>query len=196
MPATSWSTCLAALSGQLAALSVRDARGRELGAEAGFLQWTALTERVRRRRGTIFLIGNGASASMASHLAADLAKNARLHTEVFSDVALITALSNDLGYDRVFSEPLSRRGRPGDLLVAISSSGRSPNILAAVRAAHACRMHIVTLSAMRPGNLLRRGGTLNWYVPAPTYGGAETCHAAVLHHWMDRVEQACRASGG
>ena len=71
---------------------------------------------------------------MASHFAADLAKNGKLHVQVFSDLALITAISNDLGYEEVFAEPLRRMGSSGDLLVAISSSGRSENILAAVSA--------------------------------------------------------------
>ena len=71
---------------------------------------------------TLYLVGNGASASMASHMAADLDKNARVHTEVFTDPALITAIANDLDYTQVFSEPLRRRMSPGDMLVAISSS--------------------------------------------------------------------------
>ncbi len=190
-----WETHLARLSALLRQVSARDAAGNDLGAEAGFRRWQALALAARRRRGTIFLIGNGASASMASHLAADLAKNAGLHTQVFSDLSLITAISNDLGYDRVFAEPLARRARAGDLLVAISSSGRSPNILAAAGVARRCRMRLVTLSAMRSGNPLRRRGQLNWYVPAATYGLAESCHAALLHHWMDRVEQAVRGRG-
>lgn len=184
-----WQEYIGGLSALLQRLSVRDAYGREIGAEAGFCRWKALTLQVRRKRGTIFLIGNGASASMASHLAADLAKNARVHTEVFSDLSLITAISNDIGYAHVFSEPLSRRARAGDMLVAISSSGRSPNILAAVGVARQCRLNVVTLSAMKAGNPLRRRGTLNVYVPGTTYGFAESCHAAILHHWMDLVEK-------
>jgi D-sedoheptulose 7-phosphate isomerase len=188
----SWQKHVGAISELLAAPSFRGPEGREIETEQGFRQWQDLTLRVRRRRGTVFLIGNGASASMASHLAADLAKNAQVHTEVFSDLSLITAISNDMGYESVFAEPLARRARAGDMLVAISSSGRSPNILAAVRAARRCRLNIVTLSAMQPSNRLRRSGALNLYVPAPTYGFAESCHAAVLHHWMDRVEKKCR----
>jgi D-sedoheptulose 7-phosphate isomerase len=184
-----WRAHVACLTGLLEAVSFRLADGREIGAEAGFRRWRGLTRALRRKRGTIFLIGNGASASMASHLAADLAKNAHVHTEVFSDLSLITAISNDLGYARVFSEPLSRRARRGDLLVAISSSGRSPNILAAVQVARRNRLSVVTLSAMKPGNPLRRRGTLNIYVPAATYGFAESAHAAILHHWMDLVEK-------
>jgi len=184
-----WEKYKRILSELLEALSFNGADGREISTEQGFRQWQDLTRRVRRKRGTIFMIGNGASASMASHLAADLAKNARLHTEVVSDLSLITAISNDMGYEHVFSEPLSRRARHGDMLVAISSSGRSPNILAAVKVAQQCRLNIVTLSAMKAGNPLRKCGVLNVYVPAVTYGFAESCHAAILHHWMDRVEK-------
>ncbi len=187
-----WESYVYELSALLQVLSFRGAKGQELGAEEGFRRWQAMTLRLRYNRGTIFLIGNGASASMASHIAADLAKNAQLHTEVFSDLSLITAISNDQGYEQVFSEPLSRRARSGDMLVAISSSGRSLNILKAVRVANRRRMNIVTISAMKAGNPLRRSGTLNGYVPAATYGFAESCHATILHHWMDVVELKLR----
>lgn len=185
----SWKDHVHKLADLLKTLSFCGEDGCEIGAEAGFTAWQTMTLRLRGNRGTIFLAGNGASASMASHMAADLAKNAHLHTEVFSDLSLITAISNDMGYAHVFSEPLSRRAKKGDMLVAISSSGRSPNILAAVRVARQCRLNVVTLSAMKAGNPLRRNGTLNVYVPAGTYGFAESCHAVILHHWMDLVEK-------
>ncbi len=188
MASTKWVDHVGTLRRLLEALSCRGADGRELGVEQGYARWKKLTLGIRARRRTIFLIGNGASASMASHLAADLAKNAHLHTEVFSDLSLITAISNDMGYEHVFSEPLGRRAKAGDLLVAISSSGRSPNVLAAVKVARKLRLAVVTLSGMGPGNPLRAMGALNFYVPARSYGFAESCHAAVLHHWMDMVE--------
>lgn len=195
MPNGAWLDHVHALAELLRALSFRDARGAELGADAGFAAWRTMTLRLRDNRGTVFLAGNGASASMASHMAADLAKNARLHTEVFSDLSLITAISNDLGYERVFSEPLSRRARPGDMLVAISSSGKSPNILAALAVARRMKLGVVTLSAMGADNPLRRRGTLNVYVPALTYSFAESCHAVILHHWMDLVEKGAGGLG-
>jgi D-sedoheptulose 7-phosphate isomerase len=169
-------------------MSVRDADGEELGAEEGYRRWSQLTLALRDARLTIYLVGNGASASMASHMSADLAKNGRLHTEVFSDLSLITAISNDMGYEHVFSEPLSRRAREDDMLVAISSSGRSPNVLAAVEIARKFKLNVVTLSAMDGDNPLRASGDLNFYIKARTYGYAESCHAAILHHWMDMVE--------
>jgi D-sedoheptulose 7-phosphate isomerase len=130
---------------------------------------------------------------MASHFAADLAKNARLHTQVFSDLSLITAISNDMGYEHVFAEPLRRRGQPSDMLVAISSSGSSPNILAVADVAREIGSTVVTLSAMKSSNPLRTKGKLNIYLPADTYGEAETAHAAALHWWMDLVQIASGA---
>ena len=155
--------------------------------DEAFGMWTDLTIRIREQKRTIFLIGNGASASMASHVAADLAKNGHVHTEVFSDLSLITAIANDLSYDEVFAEPLRRRMKSGDMLVAISSSGQSVNVLKAAEEAKKLDGVVVTLSAMKSDNSLTSKGDLNFYVPAPTYGLAETCHAAILHHWIDKI---------
>ena len=155
--------------------------------DEAFGLWVELTINIRDDRRNVFLIGNGASASMASHVAADLAKNGHVHTEVFSDLSLITAIANDLSYDQVFAEPLRRRMKPGDMLVGISSSGESRNVLNAVEESRKQGGIVVTLSAMRKGNLLRSKGDLNFYVPAATYGLAETCHAAILHHWIDKI---------
>jgi D-sedoheptulose 7-phosphate isomerase len=77
--------------------------------------------------------------------------------------------------------------RRGDVLVAVSSSGESPNILRAAEESHRLGGAVVTLSAMDPDNTLRKMGSLNFYVPASTYGMAESCHAAILHHWIDHV---------
>ena len=188
MGQNAWETLVQRTAALLSATSFRDRTGAEMGAHAGFGWWRDATVGVRDARRTVFLVGNGASASMASHLAADLAKNAHLHTQVFSDLSLITAVANDMGYDQVFAEPLRRSARDGDLLVVISSSGRSPNVLTAVDLARELGLAVVTLSAMAPDNPLRERGDLNVYVGAADYGGAETCHAAVLHHWMDLVE--------
>jgi len=184
----SWKNRINELHGLLSGISFRSSAGVEYGCDKGFEMWKGSTIEVKEKKGSIYFIGNGASASMASHFAADLAKNAHLHTEVFSDLSLITAISNDIGYDWVFGEPLRRRAKKGDMLVAISSSGASKNILFAAEAAQKMGLKIVTLSAMSSENALRSVGYLNIYVPAETYGYAETCHAAILHHWMDMME--------
>ena len=166
----------------------------EINCEIAFKQWKDWTNSIRRRKRTVYLIGNGASASMASHISADLAKNAFVHTEVFSDLSLLTAVGNDLGYEEVFAEPLRRRMNDGDMLIAISSSGQSPNILRAIKTAISIGGYVITLSGMKPDNLVRNLGILNFYVPAATYGLAESCHAAVLHHWVDLMTERTEES--
>ncbi|HNS20131.1 MAG TPA: SIS domain-containing protein [Sedimentisphaerales bacterium] len=155
--------------------------------DQAFDLWCDSTEDVRQAERVIYLMGNGASASMASHFAADLAKNADLHTQVFTDVSLITAVANDLSYDMVFVAPLRRRLKAGDMVVAISSSGSSPNVVKAAEFAVSREATLVTLTAMQPTNALRQLGTLSFWLPADTYGMAETGHAAILHYWMDQV---------
>jgi D-sedoheptulose 7-phosphate isomerase len=104
----------------------------------------------------------------------------------FSDSAILTALGNDIGYDEVFATPLRWYGKAGDQLVTISSSGNSPNILRAIETARELGLSVVTLSGLRPDNKSRKLGDLNFYVPAKTYGIAESIHQVLLHLCIDR----------
>lgn len=185
-----WQNNINSLSGVLEALSIRDKQGNELTHDEGFSFWKELALKVRNSRNRVFFIGNGASASMASHFAADLQKNGSVITEVFTDLSLITAIANDMSYNQVFAKPLRQRMVVGDMLVAISSSGNSPNILQGVETARELEGFVTTISAMNEENSLRQLGELNFYVPAQTYGLAETAHAAILHYWMDLIEMA------
>ena len=180
-----WHSSTSKLKICLDGLAVRGAMGEAMDPDQGFAHLQAATLKLRREGRVVYLIGNGASASMASHIAADLGKNAQLDTRVFTDLSLITALANDLCYEEVFAEPLRRCLKQGDMLVAISSSGRSPNIMRAAQEARNQGGLVVTLSAMQPDNPLRSAGDYNFYVPADTYGLAETSHAAILHYWVD-----------
>ena len=106
----------------------------------------------------IIFIGNGGSAGIASHLAIDFSKNGGLRALAFNDPSALTCLGNDLGYENVFAKQLEFHARPGDLLIAISSSGTSPNILGAVKAARARDCKVVTFSGFTEDNDLRRTG--------------------------------------
>lgn len=183
----SWSRCTNLMNDCLKSLSMRDKNGQELVVDQAYQFWKDWTLQARAERRVVYLVGNGASASMASHLSADLAKNAHVRTQVFSDLSLITAIANDLCYEEVFAEPLRSRMEAGDLLVAISSSGKSPNILRAAEVARKQGGKIISLSAMDEENPLRQAGDLNIYLPAATYGMAESGHATILHYWMDLV---------
>lgn len=192
-----WSSNIIEIGKYLESIAASLSDSSNIPVDEAFGEWTDLAVHIRSQENTVFLIGNGASASMASHVAADLAKNAHVHTEVFTDLSLITAIANDVSYDEVYAEPLRRRMKKGDMLVAISSSGQSKNILRAVATAKKLGGIVITLSAMKTENSLRREGELNLYVPAQTYGMAETCHAAILHYWIDKiiVENAMPSEG-
>jgi len=182
-----WTKNIYKISRNLSLLSARDGSGQEIAPDLAFTQWRDQTIKVRKYRKRVYLIGNGASASMASHIAADLDKNAHVRTEVFFDLSLMTAIANDLNYKEVFAEPLRRRMNKGDMLIAISSSGQSPNILRASQEAKRLGGFVVAISAFSPDNMLRSVGALNFYIPADTYGVAETCHAVILHYWVDQM---------
>jgi len=133
----------------------------------------------------IIFVGNGGSASIASHLAIDFSKNGGLRSLAFNDASALTCLGNDLGYENVFAKQLDFHARPGDLLIAISSSGKSPNILNAVKAARAHDCKVVTFSGFTEQNDLRKSGDINFYVRAGEYGFVEVAHLALCHAVLD-----------
>jgi D-sedoheptulose 7-phosphate isomerase len=182
-----WKNKIKQLTTTLENLSVRNIQGNEIPPDEGFSQWKDMTYRIRDSGQQVFLIGNGASASMASHVAADLANNGHVRTEIFTDSSLITAIANDISYEHIFSKPLKLKMIEGDMLVAISSSGNSPNVVRGAETAIELGGSVVTISAMSAENRLRKLGHINFYIPAQTYGLAESGHAAILHYWIDLV---------
>lgn len=183
-----WTDYFGAVSQGLAAMVVTVHGGRELPVGDGVRQWVSMTRATQQRDAHLYIIGNGGSAGMASHMATDAAKNGRLRALAFNDPSLLTATGNDLAYDQVFSLPLERLARSGDLLIAISSSGNSPNIVRALEVARGLGVGSVTLTGMRPDNKARALGDLNFYVPLPRYGWAESAHQVVLHYWFDQYQ--------
>jgi len=156
-----------------------------LGPVEGLHMWQTMTQKAAAAGKSIYFIGNGASAAMSSHMSADATKNGKLKAKCLNDAALTTAISNDIDYKSVFSLQLERYAEAGDLLFTISSSGNSPNVIAAIQTAREKKMGVVTLSGMKPGNASRSLGDLNVYLPADRYGIVESGHQAVLHCWLD-----------
>ncbi len=184
----SWINYTKKLNEQLINIAISDKDNIPLDPQTGFKKWQKWSTTLRSQKKNLFLIGNGASASMASHFATDIAKNGKIRARVFTDMSLITALSNDIDFTEVYAEPLKWYGESGDMLIAISSSGNSPNIVKAVQDANSIGITTITLSAMQETNAIRFLGDLNFYLQAHSYGHAETCHAAILHYWMDIME--------
>jgi D-sedoheptulose 7-phosphate isomerase len=182
----SWNEYFGTIADGLRDVSVTDRSGAALTPPDGFAAWVRMTRDVHDRGGQIYFIGNGGSAGMASHMAADACKNGHLRALAFNDAALLTATANDMAYDQVFSLPLERLGRRGDLVVAISSSGNSPNVVRALETCRTAGFDAVTLTAMQPDNRARSLGDLNFYVPMHRYGWAESAHQVILHYWFDQ----------
>ena len=124
----------------------------------------------------IYLIGNGGSAAVAMHIANDLVKHGR-DAHALADPVTMACLSNDFGWERVFSSQMRNRGT----LIAISSSGQSRNILNAMETVRRDPVMTVTLSGFEETNPLRAMGHYNYYVPSKNYGLVEICHLAILH---------------
>jgi D-sedoheptulose 7-phosphate isomerase len=139
--------------------------------------------RTSAQGGRIIFIGNGGSAGIASHLAIDLSKNASVPAACFSDASMMSCLANDYGFEEWLAHAVRLNARAGDCLVAISSSGRSKNILNAVAKARAMKLDVITLSGMNPDNPLRELGDVNYWVDSRSYNIVETAH----QFWMMAV---------
>lgn len=148
-------------------------------------------EEAYQQRRQVFIIGNGGSAGAATHMAADLDKNIlpegharatpRMRALSLTDnVAWITALANDLGYEHIFSEQLKNLVEPGDLVIAISGSGRSPNILQGMRAARRAGARVVALLGF-DGGPARELADAHVLVCAHRYGHVEDLHMMLIH---------------
>jgi D-sedoheptulose 7-phosphate isomerase len=135
----------------------------------------------------VMFIGNGGSAAVASHQALDYWKNGGIRALAFNDSSLLTCVANDYGYPHVFEKPIEMFADAGDLLIAISSSGRSENILAACRAALAKGCSVMTMSGFKPDNPLRAMGAINFYVASSSYGHVEIAHLALCHCLVDTI---------
>ncbi|MFN0065596.1 MAG: SIS domain-containing protein [Chlamydiales bacterium] len=135
----------------------------------------------------IYVIGNGGSAGIASHFCTDLLKTLSLPALTFSDSNILTCFANDYGYEEVYRGPLLRHLQSRDLLVAISSSGQSENILRACQAAHDRKASIITLSGFVENNPLRSYGNLNFWIDSQDYGIVETAHFFLLHTLIDSL---------
>ena len=173
------------LAGLLRNAEVTDLTSRNLSLDEGCEWFRKAAHNTHDAGNKIIFIGNGGSAGIASHLAIDFSKNGGLRALAFNDPSALTCLGNDLGYENVFTKQLDFHARPGDLLIAISSSGRSPNILGAVKMARSRDCKVATFSGFTDVNELRRTGDVNFYVRSREYGFVEIAHLALCHAILD-----------
>ncbi|BCS34669.1 phosphoheptose isomerase [Luteitalea sp. TBR-22] len=151
--------------------------------------------------GKVLACGNGGSAAECQHFAAELTGRFRRERAAWPAMALtvdtsaLTAVGNDYGFDRIFARQVEAFGRPGDVLLAISTSGRSPNVVAAARAGRARGLHVVALTGANPGPL---GAEADEVIAVPESDTArvQEVHLTVLHAVCDEVERALAGESG
>lgn len=175
----------AAIKNGLDAMIATDKEGTVLGHDEALEAWADKCEELKKEKGIFFFCGNGASATMAEHMSHDCFQNADFLTETCSETSHITAISNDVSYEDVFSYRISKMLGEKDMLITISSSGNSPNVVKAIKTARELGVFIVTVSGKKEDNQSRQMGDLNFYVPLETYGMVESAHAVLLHCWLD-----------
>jgi D-sedoheptulose 7-phosphate isomerase len=135
----------------------------------------------------LMFIGNGASAAISSHMSTDFWKTCGIRAIAFNDSSLLTCLGNDFGYEYIFEKSIEMFADQGDILVAISSSGKSENILRGVNSAKSKECSVITLSGFKDDNPLTSAGDFNFYVPAQEYGPVEVIHHSICHCILDTI---------
>lgn len=134
------------------------------------------------------IVGNGGSAAMASHMAVDLTKNASTRAINFNEADLLTCFSNDFGYENAYSKAVEFYGDEDDVLIAISSSGCSENILNAVAAARKKKFaSVITFSGMDHDNPLSKQGDINFWVNSRAYNLIENTHQVWMLSVVDLI---------
>lgn len=167
------------------AIEATDGFSKPVGFAGGVELSVEVMMQLQVRNQRIYIVGNGGSAAIASHAAIDLWKNGGIPSLSFNDSSLLTCISNDIGFEDVFAAPLNMFASKGDLVICISSSGNSENIVKACHTAKEKQCILITLSAFTPDNRIRTLGDINFFVPSCSYGFAEIIHQYILHCILD-----------
>jgi D-sedoheptulose 7-phosphate isomerase len=179
------SSYLGELTRLLSAMEIRNRAGEHLSMDEGGKAALSLIRDAKKNKAKAVVVGNGGSAAIASHIQNDLCKAVRMRALVFTEQPLLTALSNDDSYQSAYETLMNLWADPKDLLIAISSSGRSENILRCAHAARKAGCQVVTFSGFAVDNPLRSLGDVNFYIPSDSYGHVELAHTALSQFLTD-----------
>ncbi|MBX9686097.1 MAG: SIS domain-containing protein [Candidatus Obscuribacterales bacterium] len=166
-------------------VSVTSSHGEKFTSFIGVRKAIEIVRTAHSAAKKVVVIGNGGSAAIASHLALDLWNACGIKAVTFNEAAVLTCLSNDYGYENVFSKSLEMFAEAGDVLIAISSSGTSQNILNAAVEARRMGLKIISFSGFSKQAPLVSRSDLNFYVDSDQYGCVEVAHMALTHYLTD-----------
>ncbi len=137
----------------------------------------------------IHIFGNGGSASIASHFSMDLTNNTNLKCYNYNDPSMITCFANDFGFENWIVKAVRKYGEKKDILILISSSGKSKNMLKAVKSAKEKKFSkVITFTGFDKSNPLRKKGDLNIYIDSKDYNHVENLHQIMLLTLVDMIK--------
>lgn len=165
---------------------ITEKNGASLGVEPGMSAAMQILAQVRKNQNSVYIIGNGGSAGVASHAVIDFVNVAKLRAFTLHESALLTCMANDYGYENAFARILAQMAKPEDVLIAISSSGNSKNIRNAAAQMTGSGGTVITLSGFAGNNPLRSLGDINIWLDSSDYGFVEIGHQFILHNMSDR----------
>ena len=139
-----------------------------------------LINKCKQNNGKIYLVGNGGSSSIANHVSVDFAKVAKVPSNTFNNANLITCFANDYGHDNWVTEAIKAYIHNNDMLILISSSGTSKNIVNAAKYCYKKNIPLITLSGFNIGNPLSKLGNINIHVKSKSYNFIEMSHHIIL----------------
>ena len=171
----------------VAATTLTDPTHNLLDLETGIGEIVQVLRNLSATRSKLYIIGNGGSAAIAAHAVTDFVNTAGISALTLHDASVLTCMTNDYGYETAFARMITVHANRNDMLIAISSSGRSKNIRNAVEAAHDRGAGVITLSGFDADNPLRGMGKYNFWLDAHDYGLVEIGHQFILHNLSDRI---------
>ena len=147
---------------------------------SALIEAALLIENLEKTSGKVILVGNGGSASIASHVSIDFTKAANIRSINFNEASLLTCFANDYGYENWASNALNFYADSNDVVILISSSGQSKNIINAAKKAKKIGLSVITFSGFLESNPLREMGDINLWVNSSEYNIVESVHQVWL----------------
>jgi D-sedoheptulose 7-phosphate isomerase len=148
--------------------------------QKNFFEIAKILKEIKKNKKKVILVGNGGSAAMASHVSVDLTKMCKIRAVNFNEADLLTCFANDYGYENWVKEALSSYADKGDLLICISSSGESKNIINGAKFAKKLGCKVITLTGFSKKNKVRKIGYINLWLDSTNYNHIEMVH----HTWL------------
>ena len=144
-----------------------------------------IIRKIKRNNNTIYIVGNGGSSSIASHVSVDFTKAAKIKSMTFNNSNLITCYANDFGFENWVTEAIKSYCTSKDLLILISSSGKSKNIINAANYCVSNKIELITFSGFNQNNDLQKFGSVNFHIDSKNYNYVEMAHHIILVSIVD-----------